>query len=127
MALQDNIDGIDIEKFIRYLMKFPVISVRKRAGFLLEKLGCRNKALEPLRKSIGEKRVLVLLDPYSRSRKGKINKEWKSLLIDREKLKDIIPAIAGKMRLVVVNVVFFVGFILFLLVGNAVGNEELSI
>lgn len=80
IALQDNLNSIDIEKFIQYLKKFPVVSVRKRAGFLLEKLGCQNKVLEPLRKSIGEKRVLVLLDPYSQSRKGKINKKWKIIV-----------------------------------------------
>jgi predicted transcriptional regulator of viral defense system len=80
VALQDNLNNIDIEKFIRYLIKFPVISTRKRAGFSLEKLGCRNKMLEPLRKSIGEKRVLVFLDPYGQARTGKINKEWKIIV-----------------------------------------------
>ncbi len=80
LALQDNLSSIDIERFIQYLKKFPVVSVRKRAGFLLQELGCQNKALEPLRKSIGKKRVLVLLDPYSRLRKGKINKEWKIIV-----------------------------------------------
>ena len=80
MALQDNLNSIDIEKFIQYLKKFPVVSVRKRAGFLLKKLGCQDKVLEPLRRSIGKKRVLVLLDPYSQSRKGKINKEWKIIV-----------------------------------------------
>ncbi len=80
LVLQDNLNTIDIEKFIQYLKKFPVVSVRKRAGFLLEKLGCQNKVLEPLRKSIGEKRVLVFLDPYSQSRKGKINNGWKIIV-----------------------------------------------
>lgn len=80
MALQDNLNSIDIEKFIQYLKKFPVISVRKRAGFLLQELGCQDKVLEPLRKGIGEKRVLVLLDPYSQTRKGKINKGWKIIV-----------------------------------------------
>jgi len=79
-ALQDNLSSIDIEKFIQYLKKFPVVSVRKRAGFLLQELGCQNKVLEPLRKSIGEKRILVFLDPYSQPRKGKINKEWKIIV-----------------------------------------------
>ena len=76
ISLQENINNIDIKKFISYLMKFPVVSVRKRAGFLLQELGCQDKALDSLRKSIGEKRVLVLLNPYNQSRKGKINKEW---------------------------------------------------
>ena len=80
MALKDSLNSIDIGKFVRYLIKFPVVSVRKRAGFLLKKLGCRDKALEPLRKSIGEKRVLALLDPCSQSRNGKIDKEWKIIV-----------------------------------------------
>jgi len=80
VALEENLSDIDIEKFIRYLNRFPVVYVRKRAGFLLEKLGCQNKVLDPSRKSIGKKRVLVLLDPYNQSRKGKINKEWKVIV-----------------------------------------------
>jgi predicted transcriptional regulator of viral defense system len=80
IALQDNLSSIDLERFICYLKKFPVVSVRKRAGFLLEKLGCRDKLLDLLQKSIGEKRILVRLDPYSPSRKGKINKEWKIIV-----------------------------------------------
>lgn len=80
LVLQDNLSSIDLEKFIRYLKKFPVVSVRKRAGFLLQESGCRDKLLEPLRQSIGKKRVIVLLDPYSQSRKGKINKEWKIIV-----------------------------------------------
>jgi len=80
LALQENLNSIDLEKFIRYLRKFPVVSVRKRAGFLLEKLGYQDKLLDSLRKSIGKKRVLVFLDAYSQSRKGKINKEWKIIV-----------------------------------------------
>lgn len=80
VALQDNLDQIDIEKFIRYLKRFPVVSVRKRVGFYLEKCGCSEKVLDPLRKSIGQKRVLVFLDPYSAKRQGKINKEWKIIV-----------------------------------------------
>lgn len=79
-ALQEMLNTIDLEKFIRYLIKFPVVSVRKRVGYLLEEAGCQDKLLDPLRKSIGDKRVLVLLDPYNRSRRGKINKEWKIIV-----------------------------------------------
>lgn len=82
IALQDNLKNIDVEKFIKYLMKFPVASVRKRAGFLLEEAGCPKKSLEPLRKAIGTKRVLTPLDPYKESRKGKINKEW-NIIVNR--------------------------------------------
>lgn len=76
IALQENINNIDVKKFISYLIKFPVVSVRKRAGFLLQELRCEDKALDSLRNSIGGKRVLVLLNPYNQSRRGKINKEW---------------------------------------------------
>jgi predicted transcriptional regulator of viral defense system len=79
-ALEENLNSIDLKKFIGYLIKFPVGSVRKRAGFLLKKLGCQNRMLEPLRKSIGKKRVLVLLDPYAQCRKGKIDKEWQIIV-----------------------------------------------
>lgn len=84
VALQDNLGNIDLERFIRYLKKFPVVSVRKRAGFLLERLGCSEKMLKPLQKSIGEKRVLVLLDPHGPMRQGKINKEWK-IIVNRSR------------------------------------------
>lgn len=79
-ALRDNLKEIDLEKFIGYTRRFPVVSVRKRVGFLLEELGCANKLLNPLRESIGEKRVLVLLNPYRESRQGKINKGWKIIV-----------------------------------------------
>jgi len=79
-ALQANIKEIDIEKFIRYLKQFPVASIRKRAGFLLQELGCRNEMLGSLNKSIGTKRTVVLLNPFNPSRKGKINKEWQVLV-----------------------------------------------
>ena len=78
--LEDNLNAVDLKKFIGYLIEFPVVSVRKRVGFFLQELGCQSKILKSLRRSIGEKRVLVLLDPFSRSRKGKINKEWKIIV-----------------------------------------------
>jgi len=79
-ALQDNLKEIDIEKFIRYLKQFPVVSVRKRAGFLLEELGCKSEELASLKKSIGTKRTVVLLNPFNPSRQGKINQEWQVLV-----------------------------------------------
>ncbi|HBG61961.1 MAG: hypothetical protein A2Y03_02935 [Omnitrophica WOR_2 bacterium GWF2_38_59] len=80
IALQENIQNINVEKFVRYLIKFPVVSVKKRAGFLLEQFGCSENILNPLRKAIGKKRVLVPLDPYKASRKGKINNDWKIIV-----------------------------------------------
>ena len=79
-ALQTALKEIDVEKFIRYLKQFPVVSVRKRAGFLLRELGCGNKALEGLRKSLGTTRTFVLLNPFNPARQGKLDKEWQVIV-----------------------------------------------
>ena len=79
-ALQNNLNEIDLEKFIRYLKMFPVVSVRKRTGFLLQELGCRSKLLEDLKKSIGKKRVLVLLNSFNKNLRGRMNKEWQVIV-----------------------------------------------
>lgn len=78
--LKDNMTEIDLDKFIRYLIRFPIVSVRKRAGFLLEEIGCRNTLLEKLKKSTGRQDTYVVLDPSHKSRKGKINKDWKIIV-----------------------------------------------
>lgn len=78
--LKENIAGIDFEKFIGYLISFPVVSVRKRAGLFLEEIGCKAGQLEKLRKSIGRQDTYVVLDPTNKSRKGKVNKEWKVIV-----------------------------------------------
>ena len=79
-VLKENLAEIDLDKFISYLNLFPVVSVRKRAGFFLEAIGCKNNTLERLRKSIGREDTNVVLDPTNKSRKGKINKEWKIIV-----------------------------------------------
>lgn len=79
-ALQTALKEIEVEKFIRYLKQFPVVSVRKRAGFLLDELGCKHKSLEGLKKSIGTAKTIVLLNPFSPSRQGKTNKEWQVIV-----------------------------------------------
>jgi len=78
--LKDNLNKIDIEKFIRYLIAFPVLSVRKRAGYFLEKLNCRKSSLKKLQKTIGNKTSYVALNPSSSSRKGKVNKDWRIII-----------------------------------------------
>ena len=79
-VFKENIKDIDLDKFIGYLNRFPVVSVRKRAGFFLAAIGCKDSALEKLRKGIGRKDTYVVLDPTNKSRKGKINKEWKIIV-----------------------------------------------
>ena len=79
-ALQNNFKEIDLEKFIRYLNRFPVISVRKRAGFLLNELGCKNKLLDKLRESVGKRKPIILLNPFNKSRQGQVNKEWQIIV-----------------------------------------------
>jgi predicted transcriptional regulator of viral defense system len=64
----------DIVKLIRYAVKFPSISTRKRIGFALEKAGINDRKLAPLLKSV-RKTSLVTVYP-SASRKGRINKNW---------------------------------------------------
>lgn len=79
-VLKDNIKKINPDKFIKYLRKFPVVSVRKRAGFLLEKLGYGDSFLSKLKKTIGSKQTYIVLDPTNKSRKGKVDKEWKIIV-----------------------------------------------
>ena len=79
-VLKENIDEIDLEKFVDYLIRFPVVSVRKRVGFFLEEIGCKNSLLKKLKKNIGRKDTYVVLDPSKKSRKGKISKEWKIIV-----------------------------------------------
>jgi predicted transcriptional regulator of viral defense system len=66
---------VNISKLIKYAVKFPNISTRKRIGFVLEKAGINYKRLEPLLETV-RKTSLVTLYP-SKSRKGKINTTWK--------------------------------------------------
>lgn len=66
---------VNISKLVKYTVKFPNISTRKRIGLVLEKAGINYKRLEPLLKTV-RKTSLVTLYP-SKSRKGKINTTWK--------------------------------------------------
>lgn len=64
----------DINRLIKYAVKFPNILMKKRIGFVLEQAGLKDKTLEPLLKRV-KKTSLVTLYP-SKSRKGKINTKW---------------------------------------------------
>lgn len=78
--LKNNLDHINLKKFIQYLILFPVVSVRKRAGYLLEKLDCPDSILLKLKKTLGNKTTYTVLDPSNPSRKGKIKREWKIIV-----------------------------------------------
>lgn len=82
VVVKDNLGKIDLARLIRYLKKFPFVSVRKRAGYLLEKAGCPATPLRELKKSIGNEKTYVVLDPTNQSRRGPVNKEWK-LIVNR--------------------------------------------
>lgn len=79
-VLKENIKKIDSRLFIRYLIQFPVVSVRKRAGYLLEKIKYKDSLLRKLKESIGRSNTNVVLDPTIKTRKGIINKEWKIIV-----------------------------------------------
>ena len=82
IALKNNIKEIDIEKFIKYLKKFPVLSVLKRVGFLLEEINCERKYLDDLKSriSISKQKTFVVLNPFNKSRKGTVNNEWQIIV-----------------------------------------------
>jgi len=79
-ALKENIREIDLPKFVLYLKKFPVLSVLKRAGFLLEEIGCDKKYLDDLKKSTGKNKSFVVLNSFNKFRKGAVNKEWQIIV-----------------------------------------------
>lgn len=65
---------VDLNKLVKYTAKFPSSSTRKRIAFTLEQAGVSRDDLLVISKSI-KNSSLVTLYP-SRSRAGKINKEW---------------------------------------------------
>lgn len=74
--LQEQVKNrqIDINKLIKYAVKFPNVSTKKRIGFALKQAGLKDRTLEPLLKRV-RKTSFVTLYP-SKSRKGKINRKW---------------------------------------------------
>jgi len=66
---------INVKKFIKYASEFPIVSTRKRIGYIMEKSGLSEKEILPLSKSIEKTSLSTLYE--SRSRKGKINNKWK--------------------------------------------------
>jgi len=68
---------INQKKFIDYLIRFPNETTQKRAGFLLDLIGCEKKLIHKLKSHITQNESYVTLDPNNKSRKGPVNKEWK--------------------------------------------------
>jgi predicted transcriptional regulator of viral defense system len=79
-VINEQINNMDLQKFIRYLIKYPVAAVRKRAGLMLERVGVSPKDLTNLKKSIGAKSTYVNFNPFIKSRKGKVNQDWKVII-----------------------------------------------
>lgn len=79
-VMKDNLKQINIDRFVKYLISFPMVSVRKRAGYILEQLGCPDLYLKRIQKTIGSKNTYSLLDPARLIRKGKINKDWRIIV-----------------------------------------------
>jgi predicted transcriptional regulator of viral defense system len=69
---------INLQQFVRYTLSFPVKSVQKRIGFVLEECGTAPKLLEPLKRRVQNTSLITLYG--SKSRKGKINNQWKVIL-----------------------------------------------
>lgn len=79
--LKDNLSRINMGKFIKYLISFPVISTRRRAGYILENLNS-NLQLNRLRDTIGSDKTFIVLDPSNPSRKGKTISKW-GIIVNR--------------------------------------------
>ena len=78
--IREQLKEISVEKLIKYLVRFPVVSVRKRTGLMLQRLGISQKILSPLQCSIGKKNTYIAFNPFIKSRKGKVNREWKVII-----------------------------------------------
>jgi predicted transcriptional regulator of viral defense system len=78
--LAENLRKINMDKFVKYLISFPVISVRKRTGYILEQLNCQNLYLKKIKETIGSEKTFSLLNPSKPDRKGKINKDWRIII-----------------------------------------------
>jgi predicted transcriptional regulator of viral defense system len=78
--INEQIKKLDLKKFLSYLIKFPVIAVRKRAGLMLERAGVSLEELSRLKSSIVSKNSYASFNPFIKSRKGAINQDWKVIL-----------------------------------------------
>lgn len=79
MVEQIKTGKINLKRFLEYLIKFPSVITRKRAGYILEKNGFKTGNLI---KTINSKSLLNLYDNKTRS--GKINKKWGIIINDTQ-------------------------------------------
>ena len=79
-VINEQTKKIDMKKFVRYLIKFPVVAVRKRAGLMLERAGVSSEELSRLKSSIGRDNSYAPFNPFIKSRKGAVNQDWKVIL-----------------------------------------------
>ena len=79
-VINEQFDKVDLQKFVCYLVRFPVAAVRKRAGLMLERAGVLPKELIKLKGSTGKKNSYTAFNPFIKSRKGKVNQEWKLII-----------------------------------------------
>lgn len=69
---------INLPQFIKYAQTFPVKSVQKRIGFILDQCLADKKLLDPLQKKIKTTSLITLYG--STSRKGTIDNKWKVII-----------------------------------------------
>lgn len=74
--LSSQISKLNMPVFIAYLAQYPVQNVRRRIGYLLEKLGISGKLLNKI--EVGGKGYSPLYD--TGSNQGKINKKWRLII-----------------------------------------------
>jgi predicted transcriptional regulator of viral defense system len=80
LKYQISIGKIDIKKLVKYAVRFPSISTRKRIGFVMEQCKVKDVVLMPISKSVGRTSLITLYG--AKSRKGAINNRWKVIIDD---------------------------------------------
>ena len=83
-VLISNAPKIDMEKFAEYLVKYPEMAVRKRAGYILEKAGTGARFLKKIKKTFDPDASKVVLNPFNKSGKGKIDRNWGLLINEKD-------------------------------------------
>ena len=81
-TLTKIVPSVDFGKLVDYIGRFPILSLRRRAGYLLEKIGFGGKELDGLKIVLGPGSTYVVLDPTLKSRKGKVDRSW-GIIVDR--------------------------------------------